>query len=141
MCLFFTAGGYYLYLNNTSPPARDNVAMMLSSPVSAFPGLYKCAHFWYHMNGQDKDCCQLKVRVQRADGTMSDAVWEKMGDVRSAWKEAFVNLNMREPFQVRWVYYMWTVQAKITNQDHHNRITGHEVKGGGGGLHRWNDWL
>ena len=99
-CVHIKTGGYYLYLNNTSPPHRDNIALLVSLPISSLPGKYRCLHFWYHMSGQDRDCCHLQVRVYQVDNSLTGAVWNKMGDVRSAWKEAFINLNIGDPFQV-----------------------------------------
>ncbi|KAK2148118.1 hypothetical protein LSH36_514g00022 [Paralvinella palmiformis] len=103
-------GGYYLYLNNTSPPHRDNIALLVSLPISSLPGKYRCLHFWYHMSGQDRDCCHLQVRVYQVDNSLTGAVWNKMGDVRSAWKEAFINLNIGDPFQL-------VIQGAISTDD------------------------
>ena len=98
---FYYLGGFYLFLNYTTDKTKDNRALLVSPPISSFAHEQRCLRFWYFMNGMDKDCAILRVKVHGADDRLSEAVWSQHGDVRNAWKEASINLNGRSrPFQV-----------------------------------------
>ena len=88
-------GGYYIYVG----AATGSRSILVSPPVSAFPGDVRCFRFWYHMGGQNR---QLSVAVYQFDNVLTDDVWKQSADAPAAgaWKQANIDLAVNGPFQV-----------------------------------------
>ena len=81
--------------------------MLLSSGISSWPGSTHCLQFWFHMAGSADGDAQLRVKIQRANGSLSAALWGRNAQRTSNWYQAIVPIAESNPFQVcvkPWVY-------------------------------------
>lgn len=56
-----TDGGYYMYMEASSPAATSNTAVLQYKTLPA--GQPFCVHFWYHMYGNSMGSLRILAKV------------------------------------------------------------------------------
>ena len=75
--------------------------MLVSPGISTWLGTTHCLQFWYHVAGGTDNDTTLRVKLQRANGTLTHALWGQNGNRGSGWNQAVVPIADSKPFRVR----------------------------------------
>lgn len=95
MCnLNFTASGYYMYLETSSPRKVNDTARLISKRLS--PTKDAGLSFWYHMYGQNVDT----LRVLLKKGVNETIIWSKQGNQSNQWIAQNLTFESQDYFQV-----------------------------------------
>lgn len=82
-------GGYYMYMEASSPAATSNTAVLQYKTLPA--GQPFCVHFWYHMFGNSMG--SLRILAKDCKTNASVEIWKVSGDQGDKWNEACVLLE------------------------------------------------
>ncbi len=100
---FFTADGWYVYIEASSPRVKDQVAR-LESEVIDTPSLY-CVDFWYHMYGADIGA--LNVYIRPTGQNLGSPYWTRSGTLDDKWYRANFPVSLTSDWQVCIVKHVW----------------------------------
>ncbi|ESO97870.1 hypothetical protein LOTGIDRAFT_152977 [Lottia gigantea] len=90
-----SGGGYYVYIETSTPTGNGNKARLVSPPV--VPGSH-CLTFWYNMYG--RHVYYLKVYLQTGVA-LPAPIWAKKGTQGLQWKKAQINIkDIKNTFNV-----------------------------------------
>jgi hypothetical protein len=92
----FFAGGYLLF--EAAGTINNEVARVISTPVTNKDRASACLKFWYHMYGEDVG--ELTVLQRNLSSKQDGAIWQLHGDQMDMWHQGRVKLDGSDPFQV-----------------------------------------
>ena len=93
--LLFSAGGYYAFIETSTPRRQGDKARLLSPLVPPSP---KCLRFWYLMYGGNVASLNIYMR---AGSVLGNPVFTRSKTQSRAWLQANVDVGSNVPIQVR----------------------------------------
>ena len=97
LSLNFSSGGYYVYIETSSPRNSGDKARLLGPAVNG-NGQPMCFTFWYNMFGDHVAALNI---LTKKGSTLSSPIWTKSGQQGNTWKQAQVQFLTSGATQVR----------------------------------------